>query len=324
MFEKVDIYSEIPGIPSCHCSSLIALPNGQLKCALFAGQYEKSPDVGIWGSTLDLSQDCIQWSKPEIIIKIPDKSMGSPVWYLTPTGKLFLFFHVLHHGRILKAGWSGANIQYITSDDLGNTWSSPQFLRKMWFWVIRCAIVVTKNNWVLMPVHREMLQYQSMVYMNDQLDLQGKWKRYGRLITPKGNLEPSIISYPDGELLCSVRTKDGWVFLSRSTDNGQHWSKPEKTSILNPNSQTCLIYLKSGRTLLMCNPVQKGRSPLGIFISNDRGNTWIEHSPIENELNQEFSYPAAIQTADGIIHVSYTRYRITIGYCRFDEEWLDS
>ena len=53
--------------------------------------------------------------------------MGSPVWYLTPNGKLYLFFHVLHHGRIFKAGWSNANIQYITSDNLGETWLSPQF-----------------------------------------------------------------------------------------------------------------------------------------------------------------------------------------------------
>ena len=50
MFEQFDIYNEIPGVPSCHCSSLIWLPNGKLFCAFFAGQYEKAPDVAIWGS----------------------------------------------------------------------------------------------------------------------------------------------------------------------------------------------------------------------------------------------------------------------------------
>ena len=217
--------------------------------------------------------------------------MGSPVWYLTPNGKLYLFFHVLHHGRIFKAGWSNANIQYITSDNLGETWLSPQFLRKMWFWIIRCAMVITQQNTVLMPVHWEIFQYQSMVYINTKIDLSGKWKRYGRLITPKGNLEPSIVSYADGELLCSLRTKDGWIYLSRSQDQGHHWTEPEKIEIPNPNSQTCLLTLKSGRTLLLCNPTQNGRTPLEVFLSEDRGKSWMDLFSIENEPNQEFSYP---------------------------------
>ena len=45
---------------------------------------------------------------------------------------------------------------------------------------------------------------------------------------------------------------------------------------------------------------------------------------IENEPNQEFSYPAAIQTEDGIIHITYTHYRKTIRYCYFDGAWIDS
>ena len=64
MFEQFDIYNEIPGVPSCHCSSLIWLPNGKLFCAFFAGQYEKAPDVAIWGSEPDLSNTSAQWDIP--------------------------------------------------------------------------------------------------------------------------------------------------------------------------------------------------------------------------------------------------------------------
>jgi predicted neuraminidase len=169
-FIKKDIYTEIPGAPSCHCSSLIALPNGKLKCAFFAGAYEKALDVAIWGSELDLKNPKIEWKQPYIIIKEPDRSMGSPVWYLTPTNKLYLFYHVVHNGRIIKGGWSVATILYITSDDFGTTWSNPTFLRKMWFWIIRCETMITKDNSVVLPVHREMGQYQSMVYINDGND----------------------------------------------------------------------------------------------------------------------------------------------------------
>lgn len=324
LFEKVNIYDEIPGIPSCHCSSLIRLPNNQLHCAFFAGQYEKSPDVGIWGAQLSLNSEKITWTKPKIIIKIPDHSMGSPVWYLTPQNRLFLFFHEMYHGKIIKGGWSTVNIQFISSDDFGVTWSKPQFLRRLWFWVLRTQPIITNNDTVVLPVHREAGQYQSMFYINEKLDLSGKWKRYGRLKTPKGCLEPAIAKDIHGNLLCSLRTKDGRIYFSRSMNHGTHWTKPEPSNMPNPNAQTCLLSLQSGKILLIYNHASKGRSPLTVRTTSDLGLSWSKPKNIESEPNQEFSYPAAIQTEDGRIHISYTYKRKKIAYCRLDEDWLSA
>jgi alpha-L-fucosidase len=300
------------------------LPNNQLICAFFAGQYEKAPDVGIWGANLTLDTDPseVSWTTPRILIKIPNRSMGNPVWYLTPSGKLYLFFQVLHHGRIFPPGWSDASILYTTSSDFGNSWSDPEFLRKMWFWIIRCAMITPQTNKPILPVHREILQYQSMMYINDNLELTGKWKRFGRLKTPKGCLEPSITEFPDGELLCSLRTKDHKIFFSRSLDHGHHWTLPEASEFPNPNSQTCLYVLQSGRCILIFNNATSGRSPLSISYSMDKGKTWSTPKDIENENGKEFSYPSVVQDQDGIIHLTYTHYRTTIRYCRFDESWL--
>ncbi len=42
----------------------------------------------------------------------------------------------------------------------------------------------------------------------------------------RGAMEASVAELLDGELVLSLRTQLGAVFLSRSYDGGQHWSLP--------------------------------------------------------------------------------------------------
>lgn len=51
-----------------------------------------------------------------------------------------------------------------------------------------------------------------------------------------------------------------------------------------------------------------GRSIINAALSYDDGETWrpvmtLDHSP---DVVKEFSYPAVIQAADGLVHISYT------------------
>ena len=80
----------------------------------------------------------------------------------------------------------------------------------------------------------------------------------------------------------------------------------------NPNSGTDAVTLKDGRHLIVYNhiggePGKWGgkRSPLNVAISSD-GRTWQGVLVLEDEPNQEFSYPAVIQTSDGLVHITYT------------------
>jgi alpha-L-fucosidase len=57
----------------------------------------------------------------------------------------------------------------------------------------------------------------------------------------------------------------------------------------------------------------KGRNKLYIAISHD-GITWNDIYKLEDEEEGEFSYPAIIQSSDGIIHITYTYHRKTIRY----------
>ena len=77
------------------------------------------------------------------------------------------------------------------------------------------------------------------------------------------------------------------------------------TDLPNPNSGTDAITLRDGRHLIVYNPTTKGRTPLAIAVSMD-GKVWKQHfQPLEDKPG-EYSYPAVIQSHDGLVHITYT------------------
>ena len=61
----------------------------------------------------------------------------------------------------------------------------------------------------------------------------------------------------------------------------------------------------------------RARFPLSLARSTDDGQTWKEATVFENTPG-EFSYPALIQTADGMLHATYTWNRTHIKHATFD------
>jgi predicted neuraminidase len=88
------------------------------------------------------------------------------------------------------------------------------------------------------------------------------------------------------------------------------------TDLPNPNSGIDAVTLKDGRHLLIYNHTVKGRSPLNLAASAD-GHRWQAALTLENEPG-EYSYPAIIQTADGLIHMVYTWKRQKIRHTVVD------
>ena len=76
------------------------------------------------------------------------------------------------------------------------------------------------------------------------------------------------------------------------------------TRLPNPNSGTDAVSLADGRQLLVYNHSAHKRSPLNVAISED-GKEWKAAFVLETGLG-EYSYPAVIQTSDGLVHVTYT------------------
>ena len=124
----------------------------------------------------------------------------------------------------------------------------------------------------------------------------------------------------DGNLLCLLRTSKG-IYFSRSADYGAHWSKIAPFTFVGDAaaSRFHISKLKSGKLLLVINNSMV-RTNLVAYLSSDGGKTWKYKLLLDQRSN--VSYPDAIQTADGNIHVVYDRDRFTtkdILYCRFTE-----
>ena len=97
----------------------------------------------------------------------------------------------------------------------------------------------------------------------------------------------------------------------------------------NPNSGTDAVTLRDGRQLLVYNhnirsgSHNKGRSPLNVAVSRD-GKSWFAALVLENDPDAPsgFSYPAVIQTSDGLVHITYTWERKRIKHVVIDPEKL--
>ena len=110
-------------------------------------------------------------------------------------------------------------------------------------------------------------------------------------------------------------------------DGGATWSPMEATKLPNPSAGTDAVTLKDGRQLLVYNHSDRdrkspGRGLLNVAISRD-GKSWKPVLTLENQKG-EFSYPAVIQTGDGLVHISYTYNRKSVKYVVLDPQQLDN
>ena len=76
------------------------------------------------------------------------------------------------------------------------------------------------------------------------------------------------------------------------------------TSLKNPNSGTDAVTLADGRQLLVYNRSSSRRTPLNVALSHD-GRTWRDCLVLARGFG-EYSYPAVIQTGDGLVHITYS------------------
>ena len=129
-------------------------------------------------------------------------------------------------------------------------------------------------------------------------------------------IQPSILIHPGGRLEAIGRTRAGRVFETWSADAGKTWAPMTLAALPNPNSGIDAVTLRDGRHLIVYNHTERGRSPLNVALSAD-GRTWDAALVLENEPG-EYSYPAVIQTSDGLVHITYTWQRQRIKHVVVD------
>jgi len=318
------IYEKAP-FPSCHASTIVETTDGTILTAWFGGEYERHPGVGIWISRMIGNAwtpptevaNGIQYTKMDgTIVRYPT---WNPVLFQPKSGPLLLFFKA---GPSPQTWWGLVT----SSNDNGKTWATPRRLPEGILGPIKNKPIELPNGFIVCPSSTETPDTNLWrVHMELTSDLGLTWQRTEPLNDGKtfGAIQPSIMKLGEKELLAVGRTGQNRVFQMRSMDGGRSWSEMEASSLPNPDSGVDAVSLTDSRHLLVYNHVsvkpgtEGGRSPLNVAISKD-GVTWQAALKLEETPKEEFSYPAIIQTRDGLVHITYTWNRKKIRHVVVD------
>jgi predicted neuraminidase len=309
------IYETAP-FPSCHASTIAETAHG-LVAAWFGGTRERAPDVCIWISHYDGKS----WSP---IVKVADgvQTDGTrlptwnPVLFQIKGGPLLLFYKV----GPKPAEWWG---MMMSSDDEGATWSKPKRLPDGILGPVKDKPIELADGTIVCPSSTE--DHGGQLQIEFTKDRGATWTKTSPLNDGKAAslIQPTLLDHGPGKLQLLCRSKEGSIFEAWSKDDGATWTAPVATSLPNPNSGIDAVQLRDGRSLLIYNPSPTDRYPISLAISDD-GRTWKSAGMIEDSPDQEqLSYPAIIQTSDGLVHITYTWKRKRIRHVIVDPEKLE-
>lgn len=308
--------------PECHAATIAETSEG-LVAAWFGGTKERNPDVGIWVSRHENGK----WTPSvEVANGIQNDTLRYPTWnpvlFQIPNGELMLFYKI---GPSPSTWWG----MLMKSKDNGRTWEKPETLPDGFLGPIKNKPVLLKDGTLMCPTSTEGSQGWR-VHFECTKDFGKTWYKVGPINDGKtiSAIQPSILIYPDGSLQVLCRSRNRAVVESRSYDGGKTWSEMKPTNMPNNNSGTDAVTLADGRQLLVYNHVlppgkeAKGaRTPLNVALSND-GKNWYAALILEASPISQYSYPAVIQTADGMIHFIYTWRRERIKHVVADPSKL--
>lgn len=308
------IYETAP-FPSCHASTIVETKSG-LVAAWFGGTAERNPDVCIYVSRHEHGK----WTAPVEVangLGFGDKRLPTwnPVLFQPKSGPLLLFYKV---GPSPSTWWG----MLTTSTDDGKSWSAPLRLPDGILGPIKNKPVQLANGDILSGTSTEG-DAGWRVHFERSTDGGQTWTATAPVNDGKeiGAIQPSILFHGKTKLQAIGRTKQNRLFEIWSSDGGKKWGKMKLTEMPNPNSGTDAVTLQDGRQLLVYNhnPNYKGRSPLNVAISKD-GKKWLAALVIEDEPGAPngFSYPAVIQSSDGLVHITYTWRRERIKHVVVD------
>jgi predicted neuraminidase len=303
---KTEFIYDTGPYPSVHATTIVETPTG-LVSAWFGGTAERNPDVCIWVSRLVDGK----WTESvETANGVQPDGTRHPTWnpvlFQPREAPLMLFYKV---GPSPSTWWG----ELKTSADGGKTWSAARKLPEGIFGPIKNKPVQLPNGDILCPTSNETDTKPSewAIYFERSSDLGKTWERTKLLHDglKVSAIQPSILDLGGDKLQAVGRTRQGKVFQISSADAGRTWGEISLTELPNPNSGTDAVTLKDGRHLLIYNHTAKGRSPLNLAVSKD-GKVWEAALVLEDDPKKEFSYPAIIQTSDGLVHITYTWKRL--------------
>ena len=298
-----------------HAANLIELHSGDIACVWFGGTQEGIPDISPYFARLPKGSDT--WSAPVRLSDDMSRSEQNPILTYGPDGKLWLIFTAQISGN-----QETALVRCRTSDDEGQSWSPVRTLIDEPGTFVRQPPLLRANGDWLLPVFlcrtnpgTKWTGEQDISEVRISRDGGQSWSRHP-VPESTGCVHMSIVA---GEQGLTALFRSRWadnVYLSRSTDGGQHWSVPVATSLPNNNSSIQALRLRSGALALIHNyssmldaterrlslyddleddgsgdvaaPVEgrsafwgAPRAPMTLSVSHDDGQSWTQRRDLE-------------------------------------------
>lgn len=310
------IFMENRPFLGCHASTVLPLQNGDVLAAWFGGTAEAAPDVAIWYARRSEGK----WSVPMKVADEEGVAHWNPVLHLNAQGIITLYYKV---GRNEMTWYTKIK----TSDDNGYTWSESRHLVEEEvgeLGPVKNKPIYLADGSLLAPASIEREVENVQVYdsiVDISLDHGQTWSRSAFVpaehdtFAGEGLIQPALWESEPDQVHMLIRSSEGSIYRSDSTDGGKTWSLAYRTALPNNNSGFDLVKLSNGNIILIYNPVGENwgeRTPLVLSQSMDNGETWTQIATLEDRPG-EYSYPAIVNV-DMVLHMTYTWKRERIVY----------
>lgn len=309
--------------PSGHASTL-AVTGGDVLAAWFGGSAEGAPDVDIYMTRRTDGR----WLPPRCIAGQEGLPHWNPVLYASGS-RVELYYKV---GAPIPR-W---HTRHMRSADGGRTWTAPAELvpgDAGGRGPVKNKPLLLRSGALLAPASVETMHAWD-AFVDISMDGGASfvrsqtvplWRMHGRrpaggarepfCVSGKGVIQPTLWQSPDGGVHMLLRSTEGVILRSDSSDEGRTWCPAYGTGLPNNNSGIDLARLDDGRLALAMNPVSgngAARTPLTLCISCDDGASFERLMDLETGPG-EYSYPAIVAQED-TLYLSYTWNRRGIAF----------
>ena len=271
---------------------------------------------------------------PSRVVMWGQTQLWSPVLFFdTASSRLLLFYT-----ESRKACSPGGDIKYISTLDLGQTWTPPQTIYtheadgeapKV---IASRPAVDAAGAWYLAFHSEPQDSYKSFnnatwcelkevpgglppqvvppaaapqstttaAGVLVSRDAGASWTVAGHIEDPKTWLIQPALEWcaASSTLLALFRTDTGRAYASRSSDSGVTWTQAAPTTLLNPNSKFATVTI-DGQIVAAYNPSATSRASVALALSVNAGKTWEPLTVVDDGGPAEhLSSPAIVRWSD--------------------------
>ena len=294
----------------CHAPTLLETSAGDLLASWYAYNQEEHKDACL--ALVRRRQGQSEWEVCAPVAGSATGSVGNPVLFQEPAGRIWLLFVVLN-----GTYWNDALLEGVWSEDEGYSWSRPVRLWNEKGLMIKHPPVLRGDGSLMLPVYDESTGCSRLLVSRSPYD---QWEEVYRFAGVRIT-QPVLVREAAGRLGLFFRpcSDPRRIWRSHSRDSGATWSVPMRTPLPNPLSGIGAFVVNRCIAVVYNHTEKHQRFPLSISLSRNGGTTWETPWHIDT-IRHEVSYPSFFLGHNRVIHGVYTYNRRAIKYVSFDQD----